>query len=50
MDRIEAKKKLPYLSQLWTGEARSTHVGHHLLLAIHMWSYFSKIDRFLETR
>ena len=50
MAHIEAKKKLSYFSQFLTNQARSIHIGHHLLLAIHLWSYFSKIDRFSKTR
>ena len=50
MAQIEAKKKMSYLSQFSTDQARSTHIGHHLLLAIHLKSYFSEINRFLEIR
>ena len=43
MARIEAKNKMPYLSQFLMDQARSTHIDHHLLLAIHLRSYFSKL-------
>ena len=41
---------MSHLSQFSTDQARSIHIGHHLLLAIHLRSDFIKVDRFLEIK
>ena len=50
MAQIVAKHKMAHLSQYLMAWTRSTHNGHHLSSAIHLRSYFSKLDSFLEIK
>ena len=50
MAQTVTNKKMAYLSQYSTAWSCSTHNGHDLPSAIHLLSYFSELNLFLETR